>query len=143
MKYIVMAALLMAGVATHAQEPIKGQSLKAPVERLTPAQRTEKLTESLALTADQQTKVKGLYEEQEKRSNDLREKYKGQRDEESRKARVQEMKDSREQFKTKMKDILTPDQYAKWQSANDRPRSGGLKSAEGKGLEQKTLPAGN
>nr|WP_322623003.1 hypothetical protein [uncultured Flavobacterium sp.] len=145
MKYIVMAALLMAGVATHAQEPLREQSLKTRTERLTPAQRADKLTESLGLTADQQTKVKVLLEEQEKSSSELREKYKGERDEASRKARVEAMKDSREQFKIKMKEILTPDQFTKWQSANENPRSEKLKSGatESRRLEQKALPQGN
>jgi Spy/CpxP family protein refolding chaperone len=116
MKYIVMAALLMAGVAAHAQEPLKQQGAKAPVERLTPAQKADKLTATLGLTADQQVKVKAAYEEQEKMTNESKDKYKEKRDPESRKAWVQDIKATRDQFKASMKEALTPEQYKKWQA---------------------------
>jgi hypothetical protein len=124
MKYLVMAAMLMAGAATYAQEPVMPQNMKTPAERVTPVQKAEKLSAQLGLNASQQVKVKALFEEQEKSMKATREKFKAQKDEASRNEMVQAMKENREKFNQGMKATLTEAQYAQWKEQSGKRASG-------------------
>jgi periplasmic protein CpxP/Spy len=132
MRYIVMAALLMAGVATYAQEPVPVQKKPARerMKKLTAEERAKNLTTRLELSTEQEAKVKVLYEEQDKATDELKAKPRSGTAREDMTALVQELKASRQQFKVKMKDILTPEQYTKWQSENQNSRYESLKKQE-------------
>lgn len=145
MKYLVMAALLMAGAATYAQQPVEQQALRPRTEKLTPEQKAKKLTVNLGLSADQEVKVKGLYEDQEKVADQLKAKYKGAAVREDRTALMQDLKANREQFDVKMKEVLTVEQYTKWQSAKEHRLAKGLKegAAQARPAKQGTLSPGN
>lgn len=145
MKYIVMAALLMAGVAAYAQQPIKNAAAQERMKKLTPEERAKNLTKRYGLSEEQEAKVKALYEEQDKATEEMRAKRKAEAVKEDREVLIQELKARREEFKTKMKDILTPEQYTKWQAEHESSRYESLKKQRTgeKALEKGTLPAGN
>jgi periplasmic protein CpxP/Spy len=117
MKHLVMAALLMTGVATFAQTAAKteGTELTRPKkEKATPESQTKKLTEELGLDAKQQAKVKELFEQQAKAKEALKEQRKAAVDDTAKAEIKAKAKEDKEAFKAKMKTILTEEQYTKW-----------------------------
>lgn len=86
-----------------------------PASNKTAEQRADSLSshleKSLALTADQKTKVRDLILTKEKANDQLREKYKGQ----DPCAWSGERKQVQDNFESGMKSTLTPEQYQKWQ----------------------------
>lgn len=119
MKHLLMAALMMTGVATFAQTavPAKKTELTKPKrEKVTPETQTKKLTEELALTPEQQVKVKALYEQEAQTRAALKEERKAAADDAARAAVKVKAKDDKEAFKAKMKEILTAEQFAKWKT---------------------------
>ena len=105
MKKLIIAAFLVVGVSSFAQQG--GQ-------RMTTEQRVERLTTQLSLDTKQQEQVKQLYAEQAKN----RENQTGF----SREQMMEERKKSDE----KLKAILTPEQLKKWEAnqAEMRQRMG-------------------
>lgn len=91
-KLILSIALIVGTLSTFAQGP-KHDGARDKGERM--EHRVEKMTESLALTAEQQEKVKSLMTSQ-------REKMQAQR------------KANHEAFNGEMKNILSDEQYTKW-----------------------------
>ena len=127
MKKLFMAALLFVGVASFAQDgdaEMDQKPMREQRERLTPEQRNEKqlkkLTSELTLDAKQQEKVKQLIAERSVKTEKLREARKEQREKgtkltaEQREAFKKEMTAEMDANDTKMKEILTADQYTKW-----------------------------
>lgn len=136
MKYIVMAALLMTGTGVFAQstnsdtaKPINSQPIAGQLHKPAPEQRAKKLTEELGLNAQQEAKVKELYEGVAAAKPGTKE----------------DVKARRAQFEAKMKEILTPDQYTKWQSSRQHPLARGLKAGAAQDVKTKpaTLAPGN
>jgi periplasmic protein CpxP/Spy len=83
----------------------------------------EQLTKSLALTDDQKPKVKAALDESTQKMTELR------KDPDfadlSREDKMAKMKPIRDELTAKMKDILTPDQFAKYQKMGMRNRPPG------------------
>jgi|GEM_PF-3005091 len=119
MKHLLMAALMMTGVATFAQTAVKTENTalaKPKREKVTPELQTKKLTEELTLTAEQQVKVRALYEQEAQAKAVLKEERKAAVDEAAKEALKAKAKDDKEAFKAKMKEILTAEQFAKWKT---------------------------
>lgn len=113
MKKLIIAAVLMIGMTSFAQEKPAGEK-GHKMERLTPAQRNEKhlqkLTSELSLNEKQQKEVGTMLAEQSAKREAKHEERKklteAQRDE--RKAEM-------EANDAKIKTILTPEQTKKWE----------------------------
>jgi Spy/CpxP family protein refolding chaperone len=120
MKKLIIAALLIVGMTTFAQDK-KERPKRADMGKMTPEQRNERrierMTTELNLDAAQQEKLKQLYADEAK----------------NREAKMAEMKDKKgqgremmaEQMKAnegKMKEILTPEQFKKWKSNQEKMR---------------------
>jgi len=78
--------------------------MRAP--RMSSEARLAQLSDALTLTDDQKPKVKALLDDQMKQMADLR-----QAAPEDRRAKMQTLRD---EMNTKMKDVLTPEQYEKY-----------------------------
>lgn len=123
MKKLLIAALLLVGIASFAQEKR---------ERLTPEQRNEKqlqkLTSELNLDANQQTQVKQLLAERSAKAEKFKEARKDRKDSntkptaEEKAAFKKQMEDEVTANDAKMKSILKPDQYTKWKTLQEEKR---------------------
>lgn len=84
----------------------------------------EQIAKDLGLTDDQKAKVKAALEEQQAAMKTLHENTTLSKED-----KRTQMKALRESFLAKMKEILTPDQFEKWQKAmqHNRPSGGGQK----------------
>jgi Spy/CpxP family protein refolding chaperone len=80
----------------------------------------EQLTTNLSLTADQIPKVKAVLDDQRKKMGELFQDQDLSQDD-----RRAKMKEIREDVTAKMKEILTPEQFAKWQKMAMRNRRPG------------------
>lgn len=128
MKKLFIIAMLVIGLTTFAQER-KGTKNRATAEKMSPEQRTEKhlkkLTTELNLNTVQSEQLKQLMMEQATK----REAYKAKREEikanqvkpskEERQAFKKNRLEEKEAMESKMKTILTPEQYEKWQSLRE------------------------
>jgi Spy/CpxP family protein refolding chaperone len=82
----------------------------------------KKMAEELGLTEDQKTKLQEAFREQREAMKDL-----------SPEERREKVKETREAMNAKVKAILTPEQYAKWEKIRDERRPGGLGGPGGDG----------
>jgi len=117
----LVAGGLLGGLPLHAQDASNTPAATPPMRR--PAMSLQSLAKQLDLTDDQKTKVKPILEDMQKQIADLRKDT--SLSPEDRRAK---MKDIRTSVGTQLKDILTPEQYAKWQkmgAGNRRPPGGG------------------
>ena len=131
MKKVIMAALLVVSLSSVAQQR-RERPNRDQMEKLTPEQRQEKhlnkLTTDLNLNAKQQEEVKKLLAEQSAKAAEFKAKREAKREAKKdeqllasakeRKEMAQKMKAEKEANDAKMKSILTPEQYTKWE--NDR-----------------------
>jgi protein CpxP len=85
----------------------------------------KKMAEELNLTADQKTKLQEAFKAQQENRKDL----KDATQEERRAA----MKAAREKMDAKIKEILTAEQYAKWEKMREERRPGGSGGPNGDG----------
>ena len=136
MKKMIVAAFLIAGIAGFAQEKqeVKDASgpqreHKGPGKKVTPEEQTKQLAKELSLDEKQQAKVKALYDEEEKQRAAARpeEGKKGEAHDHA--AMEAGMKAKNDAFDTKMKGILTADQYTKWKAS---VKKGGAGKPRGK-----------
>lgn len=99
MKKLWIAVLLMAGMASFAQEA-QAEKVCTKGEKKCPSteKKLEKMTEELTLTPDQQTQIKGLLEAQKVIKQEAAEK----------------MEKEHTAMDAKLKTILTAEQYTKW-----------------------------
>lgn len=113
---ILFVAMMMITSVAMAQ---KG---KAKKETLTPEQRaarqTEVMTKQLALTAEQQTKVKQIIAEKIVLLDAIKTKYQGNKSKE----RNDEIREVRNSYMQSLKNILTPEQFGKWHERNKAKR---------------------
>jgi protein CpxP len=123
----LLAALLVTAMAcatlVQAQDKKEGADSKdAPARKGRPTveQRMERMTKDLELTDDQKPKVKEVLEESQKKMQDLR--NDSSSDPSSRGEKRTEI--MKEQDK-KLKDILTADQYTKYEKMRDEMRKKG------------------
>lgn len=107
MKRIMIGVLMsVMAMSTYAQTQERVQ--KSPEELA--ALRAERLKISLELTDDQTKKVESALLLKMTKSKEIRAKYPEDRD-----AAKKEMRPIQQQFKATMKEILTEEQYLKWQ----------------------------
>lgn len=130
MKKLFVIAVLIVGLSSFAQEKKANHKKEVGVEKMTPEQRTEKhlkkLTAELKLNPAQAEQVKQLMTEQASK----REANKLNRDEikanavkpskDERQASKENRLAEKEAMESKMKTILTSDQYAKWQTIQEK-----------------------
>ena len=121
-KTLMMATLvvsgLLGGLSLQAQDASNQPAASAPPMRR-PQFSLDGMAKQLDLTDDQKAKVKPVMEDQQKQMADLR------KDTSLAPAdRRAKMKEIRDGTGAKLKEILTPEQYAKWQKmgpGNRRP----------------------
>ncbi len=115
---LAVGGLLACATITSAQDAPKkkGPSVE---------QRVDRMNTELNLTADQKTKVTALFEDSQKKMRDLRQDT--SLSQEDRRTKMREMRESEDK---KLKEILTPDQWQKWEKVRPQPgqRGGGKKS---------------
>lgn len=131
MKKLFLVALVVVSFTAFAQEGI-GKPDKEAMGKLTPEQRTEKhlkkLTADLNLNANQQEQVKQILTEQ----GIKREAFKAKREEykannlkptpEEREALKSKMQEEKNAMDSKMKAILSPEQFEKWISIQEKKK---------------------
>lgn len=127
MKKLIVAALMVVSLSSVAQER-RERPNRDEMEKLTPEQRQEKhlkkMTTDLNLNAKQQQEVKKLMAEQNAKMTELKAKKEAAKNEKllanskERKEMAVKMKAEKEAMDAKMKKILSPEQYTKWE--NDR-----------------------
>ena len=146
MKKIVMGLLLLAAIGSYAQEKPVKQSVKSverpigdkiknekKLHKVTPDEQAKQIAKELNLNDIQQAKVKALYEEQEKNraalAPELKKMEKGEQHDHA--AMEKKIKEENTAFDTKMKNILSKEQYVKWQESLKKNHSNmGLKKIE-------------
>ncbi|MBA0884584.1 hypothetical protein [Flavobacterium undicola] len=120
MKKLIIAALLVVGVSSFAQDNTD-RPQRANMGNMTPEQRTEqrvaRMTKDLNLDAKQQEQVKQLYTEQAQareaqRANATDKKDQGR----------ENMEAQRKAMEGKIAAILTPEQLTKWKASQDKMR---------------------
>ena len=117
---LVAGALIASTPALQAQEnkperPPGGQRAGQRGEQA--KERLARISEELKLTADQKTKVEAAIKEQSETARGLRDATPEERRE--------KMQTARKAFDGKMKEILTADQYAKWEKTREQRGPGG------------------
>jgi protein CpxP len=135
MKKIIIAALLVIGFSTYAQEGTepKKKSNKGSKEMKSPEQRSEamlaKMTTELNLDASQQAQIKPVVAEQSVKMEAMRAQMKANKesgvmpsDAEKKEMRKNRMAD-KEATDNKIKSILTPDQFLKYQAMQEAEKS--------------------
>ncbi len=114
MKKILSSLFLLVAFTAFAQAPAQksksGHQNKTPEERATAF--ANHLEKSLALSADQKTKVHDLVLARDQRISTLREENKGK----DRCAWTDQRQQAQTDFSDGMKKTLTPDQFAKWEA---------------------------
>ena len=127
MKRLIIAALLVAGMTTYAQEK-KEMPNRANMERMTPEERQERqvkrLTSELTLTAQQQEQVKQVLATQAaNRENPIDSKELSKEEKKAkREAAKNKMQEERKMMEDKMKAILTPTQFTTYKANQEKMR---------------------
>src|SRR5438067_9508019 len=110
---------LIAGTTVTAQESKEGKKGDRPEGKGPPTveQQLEKMTKELALTDEQKPKVKEVIEENRKKMQDLYASAQGGGDRAAMREKRQTISDEQDK---KLKEILKPDQYEKWEKMRDK-----------------------
>lgn len=147
MKKLIVAAILMTGLASVAQEQ-KPMAKKEKMEQLTPEQRNElrlkKMTLDLNLNATQQKEMAKLIAEQSaKREAAKAERKKKIQDgamptPDERFAMQSKMLDEQIAMKERVKKILTAEQFEKWEKAKENRKH----HSKGEGKKHRMKPEG-
>ena len=127
MKKLILAIALVMTTLTFAQDRKQGR------EKLTPEQQSElhvkKMTLDLDLDAQQQKEVKTIFLEQAKKREAKMAEMKAKREKgekpsaDERFEMKNEMLDNQIEMKAKMKKILKPEQYKKWEENREEGKS--------------------
>lgn len=125
MKKLIIAALLVVSVSTFAQEK-KERPQRGDMGNMTPEQRAERrverMTKDLNLDAKQQEQLKQFYAEEAKERETQMANMKNKKDQAKEKMGDQRkgMQDRMKASEEKMKAILTPEQFTKWKSNQEK-----------------------
>ena len=132
MKKLIVVALLLTGMATFAQEK-SGDRRKAQVEKLTPEQRNQlhlkKMTLELGLDASQQKEMSTIIAEQNSKREAMTAERKAKKDPKVKLTADERFKkqnavlDAQIAMKARVKKILTPQQYEKWETKMSQKRN--------------------
>ncbi len=132
MKKLIIAALLVVGIAAFAQnrKEMGNRPKRSEMEKFSPEQRTQlmvkKLTLELDLNAKQQEQVKQIIKEQGEKREAMRAERRtrkagaGKLNADEQFALQNKMLDNQIAMKDKMKTILSPEQFEKWNNFRDR-----------------------
>jgi len=129
MKKLFIAALLAVTITGFAQEKrnTKGQADKEPMERFTPEQQNElmlkKLTLELDLSSKQQAQMKSVIAEKSAQREAMMKAHKDTKTKPTRDERFamkSKMLDEQIAMKSKMKNLLSAEQYAKWEAMKEK-----------------------
>ena len=123
-KTITLAALvavgLLAGTALQAQDAPKDKPAAGPGgPGMRGGPNIDQIAKELNLTDEQKTKVKAALEERMQKAREVRQN--NTLSSEDRKTKMKEIQDA---FTAKMKEILTPEQFDKWQKQMQQRRQG-------------------
>jgi periplasmic protein CpxP/Spy len=121
---LAIGGLVVCSTLVNAQDAPKDSAKGGKRGMPTIDQQMERMTTALTLTDAQKPKVKAVLEDQQKKYQELR----SETDQEARRTKMQEI---RKETETKMKGILTEEQFKKYQEM--RPtggKRGGQKKAE-------------
>lgn len=143
MKKLFVVALLVVSLTTFAQEKEKKGDRKnmSPEERT--EMRVEKMTKELDLNETQQKQVKELLASQKENREEFIEKRKEIKEtaekatKEQRAEMKAKMEENKEAIKSKMKTILTDEQYKKWESNMEEKKEKMTERKERKGKKTK------
>jgi len=129
---LALGGLLAVASAGMAQDQKAGEGRKNGRQNV--ETRLNTMAEELKLTAEQKTKVKALLEDQAKKAEAMR----GELQNLSQEERRAKMQTSREEMNKKMKEILTAEQYTKYeaQRAEMRKKGGEGKKQNGEGKKK-------
>lgn len=128
---LVAAAVLVCGPALRAQDKAGKREGRPPAgerEQMMKA-RLDKMAEELKLNSEQKTKVEALMKEQGEKMRGLRDATPEERREKGRTLR--------QEMDKKMKEILTSEQYEKWQKTRQEGRGPGGFGGKEKGGKKK------
>lgn len=100
---------------------INAQTVKTPEIRA--REETDRLNSQLNLSTDQNAKVYEIVLERIKQIDVVIKKYMGNLTQEQSKARSKELQSIRNTFETKLKSILTPQQFSKWEKEKNNRKS--------------------
>lgn len=117
---LALGGLLVCTNVSNAQDSKEGKKRGFSAE-----QRIEQMDKELKLTADQKKKLTALFEDQGKKMREMR--ADTAMSQEDRRAKGRTMM---EESNKKMKEILTPDQFEKWQKMREQQKG---KNGERKG----------
>ena len=125
MKKLIIAAFLLVGISTYAQEK-KENPKRANMEKMTPQERQDRqlkrMTSELTLNAKQQEQIKELLVEQGAKREKLTGKKEGTKEEikAQREALKNKMQDDRKMMEYEIKDILTTEQFSTWKTNQEK-----------------------
>jgi hypothetical protein len=129
MKKLIIAALLLVGMTSFAQEGNKTDKRqgRAEMEKFTPEQRNElmlkKMTLELDLSSKQQAQMKSIIAEKSAKREAMMKARKENKEKPSRDERFamkSKMMDEQIAMKAKMKNILSAEQFEKWDAMKAR-----------------------
>ncbi len=135
MKKLILVVLLAIGMSTFAQEKIE-KDRKSPEER--GAILLKKMTTELNLDAKQQAQMKQVIAEQGAKREAMKAERMANKDlpkvptPEERKLRKQKMDDGKKAMDEKLKIILTPEQFTKWNAFQEARKDKMKDRKEGK-----------
>jgi len=120
----LLTALLLGG--TLSLQPIVRAEETKPSPGRNIRERMEEMAAELKLTDEQQWKLREEFQYQMEKAKEL------QGDTNlSREQKEQELKAIRENFEPRMKELLTPEQFTKWQALREKMRAGETSSSPG------------
>ncbi|MDE3066652.1 MAG: hypothetical protein KGJ60_03785 [Verrucomicrobiota bacterium] len=109
---LTVGGLLVPGAVLHAQDSTNAAAVAHPARG-----GRDRLAQALNLTDEQKPKVQAAFKDMRQQMRDLR-----QNTDLSRKERMAKAKTLRENLDAKLKDILTPEQFQKWQDMRSKMR---------------------
>ena len=132
MKKLFMAVLLCVGFSIYAQETTTTPKKKGNKEAKSPEKvneaRLSKMTTELSLNAKQQEEIKPILAEQTVKMEEMKAKQKANKEagvelsDADKKAMRMKMKEDKEATDAKIKSILTPEQFTKYQEIQKEQR---------------------
>ena len=127
MKRLIIIVFLAIGMTTYAQEKNENRK-KAGMEKPSPEEHQERqlkrMTSELSLNTVQKEQIKQLLAEQGTKREKLKNTTKGTKEDMKmrREASKKKMQDDRKILEDKMKVILTPEQFSKWKTNQEKMR---------------------
>jgi Spy/CpxP family protein refolding chaperone len=118
-KLVLSAAMLAMGTFAMAQQSQKMQKMDPVKMEQKRADHMKQMQADLNLTDAQVTKLKALHDQKMKERKENAPQIQAER-----KAKMEQMKAKREQHSAEIKNILTPEQYQKWESARKEKMQG-------------------